>query len=264
MSTAFAMYDSWTVEDRRSNMVPVRESRRSEEHRRRRSSTSASCSTAKVHINVLPPPPSKEIRYVQTYMPPVVIQSAPVVQPAPAPLYSIKATAEEIADRICAENTERNKLISLEVSLEEEKTLRHAAEQRVEMEKARREAEEARRQTEKIYAEHHSRELREREESARRRVAEEYTRQSRSLGNSPRTSGESFTVAVTKSTSRERGLVVHDHRHGHHHHHHHHRSHSDSRDRRCSSCGDSDHRSRDCQADVYVPQNRVRHIAYLS
>jgi hypothetical protein len=248
-------------------MIPVRESRRSEEHRRRRYSNSASCTTAKVHINVLPPPPPpKEIRYVQTYMPPVVIQSAPVVQPAPAPLYSIEATAEEIADRICAENTERNKRISLEVRLEEEQTRRLEAEEKMEMEKTRREAEEARREVEKVYAEHHSRELREREENARRRVAEEYTHQSRSLGNSPRTSGESLwsAVAVTSSSSREGKLVVHDHRHGHHHHHHH-RSHSDSRDRRCSRCGDSDHRSRDCPVEtVYVPQNRVRHITYLS
>lgn len=250
-------------------MITVRE--------RRRYSTSAAYTTAKVHINVLPPPPPpKEIRWVQPYMPPVVIQCPPVVQPTPAPLYNIEATSEEIADRIYAENTERNKRISLEARLEDEKTRRLELEQEVEIEKARRDVEEAKRgveeakrkveeahrETEKIY-------LREREERARRRVADEYTYQSKSLGSSPRTSGESLwsAVAVT-STSSHGGLVVHDHRHGHGHHHHHHhghRSHSESRDHRCTRCGDTDHRSRDCRVDtIYIPQNRVRHITYRS
>lgn len=241
-------------------MITVRE--------RRRYSTSAACATAKVHINVLPPPPPpKEIRWVQPYMPPVVIQCPPVVQPAPAPLYNIEATAEEIADRICAENTERNKRISLEACLEDEKTRRLELEREVEIEKARRDVEEAKREVEEAHREAEKIYLREREERARRRVADEYTYQTKSLGNSPRTSGESLwsTVAVT-STSSHGGLVVHDHRHGHHHHHHHrHRSHSESRDRRCSRCGDSDHSSRDCRVDtIYIPQNRVRHITYRS
>lgn len=240
--------------------MPAREGRRvaGDRNRRRYSTPSNSAiTTTKVHI-VLPPTPepqpqAPEICYVPTFAP----IPAPIPAPAPNPTYSIEATAAEIADRIIAENAAQNEITALQTRLEEEQELRLKAEHD-------RGREEARRIRQEIDSSRRSRELIHREDDARRRIAEEYRLQTRSLGNSPKSSGESlWSTSPRASSSHDSRLVVHDHRHSHH------RSHSDSRSHRCSNCGHSGHRSKECRSSpepiIYrVPTNRVRHITYLS
>lgn len=208
--------------------MPPRHSRHSSTDRSRRRCSIPSSS--KVHI-LLPPnhepqPQVQEVCYVPTFIP----------APAPAcnPTFSIEATAAEIASRIIAENAAQDEITTLHARLEEEQTLRVRAEN----ERGR---EEARRIIQEIDASRRSRELISREDDARRRIADEYRLQTRSLGNSPRSSGESLWSATPRiSSSQTDRLVVVTH-HGHQ------RSHSDSRNHRCSSCGHSGHRSRDCR-----------------
>lgn len=229
--------------------MPTRETRRVSSRRR----CSTSTSSTKVHF-LLPPTPEpqpqvQEICYIPRYIP------VPALAPAPAPVceqtFNIQATAAEIAARIVAENIAQEEITTLQARLEEEQDLRLKAEH----ERGR---EEARRITQEIDASRRSRELVAREDDARRRIADEYRHQTRSLGNSPRASGESlWSTSPRASSSQTDRLVVVTH-------HSHQRSHSDSRNHRCSSCGHSGHRSRDCRYNsetiTRVAGGRVRYI----
>lgn len=223
---------------------------RSRRHRRYSipSAPITTTTTTKVHI-VLPPTPEPqpqvhEVCYVPAYIP---------TPPSPEPIYdSIRIDAETIATRIVAENTARDEITTLQVRLEEEQSLRLKAEHD-------RGREEARRITQEIDTNRRSRELFLREDDARRRIADEYRHHTRSLGNSPRTSGDDLwsTSAVASSSHNDRLVVVDRH-------HSHHRSHSDSRNHRCSNCGHSGHRSRECRynpdSSGYRVAGRVRII----
>lgn len=240
----FSHYDSWV--DDEGHPVSTRETRETRHvSTRRRFSTSNS---TKVHF-LLPPTPEpqprvQEVCFVPTYIP----------VPAPAPVceqtFSIEATAAEIASRIVAENIAREEITTLQARLEEEQALRIRAEH----ERGR---EEARRITREIDEDRRSRELI-KEDNARRRIADEYRHHTRSLGNSPRTSGESlWSTSPRASSSNTDRLVVVTH-------HSHQRSLSDSRNHRCSNCGHSGHRSRDCrhvsESIARVAGGRVRYI----
>lgn len=229
--------------------MPTRESRHESRHvstRRRSTSTST-----KVHFLLPhtpePQPQVQEICYIPRYIPVPVLAPAPVCEQT----FNIEATAAEIASRIVAENVAKEEITTLQARLEEEQTLRIRAEH----ERGR---EEARRITQEIDASRRSRELVAREDDARRRIADEYRLQTRSLGNSPRASGESlWSTSPRASSSHTDRLVVVTH-------HSHQRSHSDSRNHRCSNCGHSGHRSRDCRYSTETISRgsggRVRYI----